>query len=151
MLISVEFFCGLFIGLIIGLSLHYKTYNQLDNISQKLEAIIQAIEPGKIKVKSKPAKLLSERKYRENVENLWKDFKKLFDTKTELDSTFSFNKMATEIYTLREGKGIAVSTLKNFYLRKTNPRKMTVEAVQEWVDKEKERREEDVDSLNNTV
>ena len=59
--------------------------------------------------------------------------------------------MATEIYTLREGKGIAVSTLKNFYLRKTNPRKMTVEAVQEWVDKEKERREEDIDSLNNTV
>ena len=52
--------------------------------------------------------------------------------------------MAAEIYALREGKGIAASTLENFYLRKTNPRKMTVEAVQEWVDKEKEKREEDV-------
>src|SRR5438477_9388999 len=77
MLTSVEFFCGLLIGLILGLSLHYKTYNQLDNISQKLEAIIRMIEPGNFKVKSKSTKLLSERKYLENIENLWKDFKKL--------------------------------------------------------------------------
>jgi len=41
--------------------------------------------------------------------------------------------------------------LKNFHLRKTNPRKMTVEALQEWVEKEKESGEEDVDSVNNTV
>lgn len=151
MLTSVEFFCGLLIGLVLGLPLHYKTYNQLDNLNQKLEAIIQTVGPGKIKVESKSTKLLSERKYLENVENLWKDFKKLFDKKLELDSAFSFNIMAAEIYALREGKGIAASTLENFYLRKTNPRKMTVEAVQEWVDKEKEKREEDVDSINKNV
>ena len=80
---------------------------------------------------------------------MWKDFKKLFDKKLELDSAFSFNKMATEIYTLREGKGIAASTLKNFYLRKTNPRKMTVEAVQEWVDKEKEKENDGVKNNDN--
>ena len=74
-------------------------------------------------------------------------FKNLFDKKLELDSAFSFKKMATEIYTLREGKGIAASTIKNFYLRKTNPRKMTVEAVQARIDREKKREEEDVDSI----
>ena len=109
------------------------------------------VEPGKFKVKSRSTKLLSERKYLENIENLWKDFKKLFDKKLELDSAFSFKKMASEIYTLREGKGIAASTLKNFYLRKTNPRKITVEAIQEWINREKERGEEDVDSINDTV
>ena len=50
MLTSVEFFCRLLIGLVLGLSLHYKAYNKLDNINQELEAIIQAVEPGKIKV-----------------------------------------------------------------------------------------------------
>ena len=70
MLTSVEFFCGLLIGLVLSLPLHYKTYNQLDNLNQKLEAIIQTVRPGKIKVKSKSTKLLSERKYLDNIENL---------------------------------------------------------------------------------
>jgi len=39
----------------------------------------------------------------------------LFDKKAGLDLKFSFNQMATEIRELREGKGIAASTLKNFY------------------------------------
>ena len=64
-------------------------------------------------------------------------FKKFFDTKSELEPDFSFTKVATQIRELRGGKGIANSTLSNFYKRKTNPRKMTAEAVQEWVDKEK--------------
>ena len=69
MLTSVEFFRGLLIGLVLGLSLHYKTYNQLDNINQKLEAIIRVVEPGKIKAKSKSTKLPNEQKYLENIEN----------------------------------------------------------------------------------
>ena len=46
--------------------------------------------------------------------------------------------MAIEIRELREGKGIAASTLKIFYKRKTNPRKKTLEAIEEWIDKNKE-------------
>ena len=144
---TVEFVCGLLIGLVVGHLLHYKTYIQLCNINQKLEIAIQAVELIKIKIKSKSSKLPSERKYADDVENLWKDFKKFFDTKSELDPDFSFTKVATQIRELRGGKGIANSTLNNFYQRKTNPRKITVEAVQEWVDKEKEKGEEDVVAL----
>ena len=38
-----------------------------------------------------------------------------------------------------EGKGIAASTIKNFYQRKTNPRSKTIEAIQEWINKEKKK------------
>src|SRR6185312_4903116 len=117
-------------GLVLSLSLYYKIYNQLNNINQKLETIIQAIGPGKFK----SAKLLRERKYLEDIEDLWKNFKNLFDKKSGLDSDYSFNKLATEIRELREEKGVAASTLKSFYQRKTNPRKRTLEAIQEWID-----------------
>ena len=40
---------------------------------------------------------------------------------------------------LAEGKGIAVSTIKKFYQQKTNPRRKTIEAIQEWVNKEKKK------------
>ena len=73
---TVEFVCGLLIGLVVGHLLHYKTYIQLCNINQKLEIAIQAVELIKIKIKSKSSKLPSERKYADDVENLWKDFKK---------------------------------------------------------------------------
>ena len=46
--------------------------------------------------------------------------------------------MATEIRELRERKGIAASTLKNFYNWETYPRKRTLEAIEEWMDKNKE-------------
>ena len=151
MFTSVEFFCGLLMGLVLSLSLYYKIYNQLNNINQKLETIIQAIGPGKFKVKSKSAKLLSERKYLEDIEDLWKNFKNLFDKKSGLDSDYSFNKLATEIRELREEKGVAASTLKSFYQRKTNPRKRTLEAIQEWIDKNKETVNEDVSSNNNDM
>src|SRR5436190_22672622 len=87
---TIEFVCGLLIGLVVGHLLHYKTYIQLCNINQKLEIAIQAVELNKIKIKSKSSKLPSERKYADYVENLWKDFKKFFDTKSELDRTFHY-------------------------------------------------------------
>jgi transcriptional regulator with XRE-family HTH domain len=40
---------------------------------------------------------------------------------------------------LAEGKGVATSTIKNFYQRKTNPRRKTIEAIQEWANKEKKK------------
>jgi len=46
--------------------------------------------------------------------------------------------VATQIRELREEKGVAASTLKSFYQRKTNPRKKTLEAIQEWINKNKE-------------
>ena len=46
--------------------------------------------------------------------------------------------MATEICELRDGKGVAASTLKSFYKRKTNPRKSTLNAIEEWIDNNKE-------------
>ena len=137
------------IGLVFGLLLHYKTNIQLDNINQKLKIIIQAVESKKIKVKAKSIRRLSELHYSFDIENLWKDFKTLFDTKAELDSEFSFNQVATQIRELREGKGVAASALKNFYLRKTNPRKTTVEAIQGWIDKERRSEEEGINSNNN--
>ena len=46
--------------------------------------------------------------------------------------------MAIEIgELLGKGNGLAISTIKNYYLRKTTPRKKTVEAIQLWVNKEK--------------
>jgi len=134
---TIEFICGLLIGLVFSPLLHYITYIQLCDLNQKLEIIIQAVE-SKIKVKSKSRKSLSERHYSFDIESLWKDFKPLFDMKSELDSDFSFNQVATQIRELREGKGVAALTLKSFYQRKTNPRKRTLEAIQEWIDKNKE-------------
>ena len=39
-----------------------------------------------------------------------------------------------------EGKGVAASTIKNFYQRKTNTRRKKIEAIQQWVEKEKKKR-----------
>ena len=41
---------------------------------------------------------------------------------------------------------IAASTLKNFYKRKTNPRKSTLKAIEEWVDKN-----EEIDDIDNII
>ena len=43
------------------------------------------------------------------------------------------------------GKGVAASTIKNFYQWKTNPRSKTIEAIQEWVNKEKKKEVESED------
>ena len=45
---------------------------------------------------------------------------------------------------LRE-KEIAIFIIKNFYQRKTNPRNKTIEAIQEWVNKERKKKVESED------
>ena len=70
----------------------------------------------------------------------------MFDKKAGLDLNFSFNQMGTEIRELREGKGVAASTLKSFYEQKTNPRKSTLKAIEEWIDKNKEIKDKDVNN-----
>ena len=46
---------------------------------------------------------------------------------------------------LGEGKGVTTSTIKNFYQQKTNPKSKTIEAIQEWVNKEKKKKVESED------
>jgi len=46
-------------------------------------------------------------------------------------------KLWIEIYKLLKEKAIAASTIRNFYLRRTTPRKKTIEAIQRWIDEEK--------------
>jgi hypothetical protein len=54
--------------------------------------------------------------------------------------------MAMEIrQLLGDGKGVAASTIKNFYQWKTNPKSKTIEAIQEWVNKEKKKKVESED------
>jgi hypothetical protein len=145
-----EFYCGLLIGILLGFLLYYKFHkNKLYDINQKIDKIINLIEPKK-RHNNKPSKPFGERSYLPDVEKLWKNFKNLFDKKAGLDPNFSFNQMATEIRELREEKGIAASTLKNFYKRKTNPRKRTLEAIEEWMDNNKEIDANDNDNIINS-
>src|SRR6185369_16588157 len=128
-----EFYCGLLIGILLGFLLYYKFHkNKLYVINQKIDRIINLIEPKK-RHDNKPSKQFGEQSYLPDVEKLWKNFKNLFNKKAGLDPKFLFNQMAIEIRELREGKGIAASTLKNFYKRKTNPRKSTLKAIEEWM------------------
>lgn len=144
-----EFYCGLLIGIILGFMLYYKLHkNKLCDINQKIDKIINLIEPKK-RHNNKPSKPFSEKSYLPDVEKLLKNFKNLFDKRSGLDPKFSFHQMATEIRELREGKGVAASTLKSFYERKTNPRKSTLKAIEEWIDKNKEIEDEKVN--NNEV
>ena len=77
-----EFFCGLLIGLFLGFLFHYKIYqNQFSIINQKINQIINRIEPRKRHKTNKPT---SDKKYPHEIENLWKDFKQLFDKNTGL-------------------------------------------------------------------
>ena len=119
--------------------------NKLYVINQKIDRIINLIEPTK-RHNNKPSKQFGEQSYLPDVEKLLKNFKNLFDKKAGLDLNFSFNQMATEIRELREGKGVAASTLKSFYERKTNPRKSTLKAIEEWIDKNKEIKDKDVNN-----
>ena len=153
-----ELFCGLLIGLLLGFLIHHKTYqNQFHTINQKIDQIINKIEPRRKQFKNKTNQLTSDKQYSQEIENLWKDFKQLFDKNTGLNPNFSFNEMVIEIHQLLGyGKGVAASTIKNFYQRKTNPRSKTIEAIQEWVNKEKKKEvesedyEEDNENKENT-
>ena len=54
--------------------------------------------------------------------------------------------MVIEIHQLLGyGKGVAASTIKNFYQQKTNPRSKMIEAIQEWDNKEKKKEVESED------
>ena len=134
-----KLFCGLLIGLLLGFLIHHKTYqNQLHTINQKIDQIIDKIEPRRKQFKNKTNQLTSDKQYSQEIENLWKVFKQLFDKNTGLNPNFSFNEMVIEIrQLLGDGKGVAASTIKNFYQRKTNPRRKTIEATQQWFDKKK--------------
>ena len=93
-----ELFCGLLIGLLLGFLIHHKTYqNQFSIINQKIDQIIDKIEPRRKQFKNKTNWLTDYKKYSQEIENLWKDFKQLFNKKTELDTNFSFNEMVIEI------------------------------------------------------
>ena len=48
--------------------------------------------------------------------------------------------MAFEIHKLLgEGKAVAASTIRNFHLRRTTPRKKSIMAIQSWIDEEKKK------------
>ena len=67
-----------------------------------------------------------------------KNYKELFDKKAGLNPKFSLNQIAFEIHNLLgKGKTVAASTIRNFYFRRTTPRKKTIEAIQRWIDEEK--------------
>jgi len=112
-----ELFCGLLIGLLLGFLIHHKTYqNQFHTINQKIDQIINKIEPRKSQLKNKINQLTDDKKYSQEIENLWKDFKQLFDKNTGLNPNFSFNEMVIEIrQLLGYEKGVAASTIKNLY------------------------------------
>jgi len=114
LIFNSELFCGLLIGLLLGFLIHHKTYqNQLHTINQKID---QKIEPRRKQFKNKTNQLTSDKQYSQEIENLWKDFKQLFDKNTGLNPDFSFNEMVIEIrQLLGYEKGVAASTIKNLY------------------------------------
>jgi len=153
-----KFYCGLLIGLLLGFMLYYILHKtKLYNINKKIDKIINLIEPKK-RHNNKPSKPFGEQSYLPDVEKLWKNFKSLFDKKSGLDPKFSFHQMAFEIYkVLNKQKAIAASTIRNFYLRRTTPRKKTIEAIQRWIDEENinyldgENENEEIDNNDNII
>ena len=125
-----EFFFGVFIGFVLGLLINGMVFNsQLRNmeITNMKSRKSSVMKPSTHKI------------YSPEIETLWNDLRQLYDKRTELDPKFSFNKMAFEIYKLLEEKAVAASTIQNFYLRRTIPRKKTIEAIQRWIDEEKKK------------
>ena len=76
----MNFFVGCLIGLFLGFLSHYKIYqNRLSIINQKIDQIINKIEPKKRQFKNKINQLIGDKKYSKEIENLWTNFKQLFD------------------------------------------------------------------------
>jgi hypothetical protein len=123
---AIEIFCELLlllITLIAGTSLYHKTHNQVRIVTQTL---FQA-------VKSRTKyQLLIERKY---LSSLWESLNKLLDKTSELDSVL-FNKMVIKYHKVHGRKSIT---------------RKTIEALKKWVDKEKEKGNEDVNSIYNNI
>jgi len=64
----------------LGFLSHYKIYqNQFSIINQKIDQIINKIEPKKRQFKNKTNQLIGDKKYSKEIENLWMNFKLLFD------------------------------------------------------------------------
>ena len=127
-----EFFFGVFIGFVLGLLINGMVFNsQFHNMG----ILITNIKSRKSSI----MKLSANKIFSPDIETLWNDLKQLYDKRTELDPKFSFNKMTFEIYKLLEEKAVAASTIRNFYLRRTTPRKKTIEAIQRWIDEEKKK------------
>jgi len=141
---TIEFVCGLLIGLVVGHLFHYKTYIQLCNINQKLESVIQAVES---KSNLNPASCPANK----NAQMTLKIYGKILKNSLIQNLSWTRTKVATQIRELRGGQAIVYSTLNDFYQRKTNPRKITVEAVQKWVDKEKEKENDCVNNNDNDM
>src|SRR5213594_2732373 len=108
LIFNSELFCGLLIGLLLGFLIHHKTYqNQFSIINQKIDQIIDKIEPKRKQYKNKTKKLNINKQYSQEIENLWKDLKQLFDKNTGLNPDFSLNEMIIEIrQLLGYGKGV---------------------------------------------
>jgi hypothetical protein len=133
---AVEIFCELLllITLIAGTSLYHKNHNQVRIITQTL---FQAIKSRTIKSKYQS---LIERKY---LSSLWESLNKLLDKTSELDSVL-FNKMVIKYHKVHGRKSIIAFILKGQFSRKT------IEALEKWVDKEKEGNV-DVNSIYNNI
>src|SRR6185312_13538969 len=117
--------------------------DQLHIINQKIDELINLVEPKK---KPKSSKQIGQRNYPPEIENLWNDLVLLYEKRIKSDSKFSFNKMVLEIHKLLgEGKRIAVSTIRNFYLRRTIPRKTSIMAIRCWIEDEKKKTVNDED------
>jgi hypothetical protein len=57
--------------------------------------------------------------------------------------------MDIEIHKLFGDKGVATPTIKNFYQRKTNLRRKTIEEIQQWVEKGKKKEIKSEDEEDN--
>jgi hypothetical protein len=127
-----EFFLGVLIGFVLGLLVNWLFCNgQL----YRTGALFKTGESKKLRLITK---LSANKTYSPDLETLWKDLRQLYEKRSELDPKFSFNEMAFEICNLLgEGKAVAASTIRNFYFRRTNPRKKTIEVIQRWIDEEK--------------
>jgi len=125
-----EFFIGALIGFVLGLLVNCLICNSQLN---RAGALFKTGKSNNLRLITKPS---ANKIYSPVLETLWNDLRQLYDKRTELDPKFSFNKMAFEIYKLLEEKAVAASTIRNFYLRRTTPRKKTIEAIQRWIDEE---------------
>ena len=143
----IQFFCGLLIGIILDLSLHYEMYNQLDNMNEKLEITVQAVKSKMIEVKSKNRRSLNDiirstLTICENILNPYSIRNLSWNLISHLTSGHSNLRLA-------QGKRRCCLHIKELLPKKDHPR--TVKVVNEWVDKEKGKGNEDDNSINYNV
>ena len=133
---AIEIFCELLlITLIVDTSRYHKTHNQVRTITQTL---FQAIKSRTIESKYQ---LLVERKYLSSIRCSWEGLNKLLDKTSELD-TVLFNKMVIKYHKVHGRKSIIAFILKGQFSRKT---------LKKWVDKEREKENDGVNSSNNNM